>query len=438
MPYSSELRVIGLKKESVRGTPETDVSRFIAVGKSSEMDYKPALLEDESIRGMFDKLAPVQGIKEGTGKISDLDVESDNCGELLLSLLGAVTSAAQQTLVVVAGTNDKIDFNIGADALAATVAAGSYAPGATQADAGTLCKAIHDAIVAAEAAGTYTVSYSATTRLFTITRSAGTLNILWNSGANKAKTIATLIGFSTAGDDTGGLTYSSDTAIKVGYKHTFKRAASSITLQSYTLFIDQVISKKSYSMACVKSVKIAGAMDGKAKLDADIIFKAEASASAVTMTPTWEEPDPFMFHQTQIALGGVANTDIRSWNLEIDNQSQPQRTLNGSADIKNILAIGKLLVKGGFEIYFENETEREKFLANTEQSMTITLTGSLIGGTVYNKMVITLPKIHYSAFPFGDLDGLVGAVVAFNAYYKIGGSPAESVVVDLYNTINAY
>lgn len=111
-------------------------------------------------------------------------------------------------------TNKFFDFDIGGAEKNATVATGMYYPGATQADAGTLCKALYDAIVAVEGAGTYTVSYSTVTQKFTITRSAGTFNILWKTGVygsdNTDTHIGTILGYSDTADDTGALSYVSD------------------------------------------------------------------------------------------------------------------------------------------------------------------------------------------------------------------------------------
>jgi hypothetical protein len=114
---------------------------------------------------------------------------------------------------VVDATNNKLDFDIGGSELTATIGSATYTDmGDTQADAGSLCKAIYDAIVAAEAVGTYTVVHDGAK--MTITRSAGELNLLWKTGTNGADGtdvhIGTLVGYSDLADDTGALTYTAD------------------------------------------------------------------------------------------------------------------------------------------------------------------------------------------------------------------------------------
>jgi hypothetical protein len=58
-----------------------------------------------------------------------------------------------------------------------------------------------------------TVSYSDSTGKFTIASDGASLELLWDSGANAANTIGEKIGFSIAADDTGVLTYTSDSAV---------------------------------------------------------------------------------------------------------------------------------------------------------------------------------------------------------------------------------
>jgi hypothetical protein len=64
----------------------------------------------------------------------------------------------------------------------------------------------------AVATDTITVTYSDSTGKFTIASSGALLELLWNTGANTANTIGDKIGFSTAADDTGAVTYTSDNA----------------------------------------------------------------------------------------------------------------------------------------------------------------------------------------------------------------------------------
>lgn len=108
---------------------------------------------------------------------------------------------------VVTGSN-KVQFDIGAGNVTATVPVGMYK---TPHD---LASAVLSAIQAA-AAGTYTFAYSNTTGKFTLTKSTGTLDVDWLTGTDS---IGATLGFTA--DDTGALTYTGDVAISFASPQT--------------------------------------------------------------------------------------------------------------------------------------------------------------------------------------------------------------------------
>ena len=91
MSYAIEQKYFAVGKESERGTA-VDATRYIPVAKDSEFEYKLNLVEDDLLRGIFERFPAVAGTKEGSGKLSGIDVFSDNIGELLLSCLGQVNT----------------------------------------------------------------------------------------------------------------------------------------------------------------------------------------------------------------------------------------------------------------------------------------------------------------------------------------------------------
>lgn len=107
-----------------------------------------------------------------------------------------------------------LDFNDGTTDYAAVIASGWYA------SPHHLAAALQTAMAAAHPGGTYTVAYSDSTGRYTLTKSAGTFRLEWNTGSNAANTVGDKIGFSTAADDTGALTYTSDNAITLSSPQT--------------------------------------------------------------------------------------------------------------------------------------------------------------------------------------------------------------------------
>lgn len=107
----------------------------------------------------------------------------------------------------IAATDIKLDFLDNATTRVATITAQLYR------DPQTLADALETAMNALGSANTFTVEYNdqgASAGKFTITSTGTTLSLLWSSGANTANTIGDKIGFVTASDDTGALTYTSD------------------------------------------------------------------------------------------------------------------------------------------------------------------------------------------------------------------------------------
>lgn len=108
--------------------------------------------------------------------------------------------------------NFRINFTEGGVARVASVAAGTYITGTLMASA------VQTAMSAAAVTNTYTVTYSTSTRKFTIARSGGAaaFEIQWATGADKYRSIGPSIGYSDAADDTGATTYTSDFASRTG------------------------------------------------------------------------------------------------------------------------------------------------------------------------------------------------------------------------------
>jgi len=322
MPYAIEQKIVGLGKESSRGVA-VDPTRFIAVAPDTEFEYKLNLLEDELVRGIFEKFPPSPGTKEGSGRLAGIEVTSENCGELFLSLLGKVV------------TDQPDDVN---------------AP-----------------------------------------------NV---------------------------------------YRHIFTRSPLDIRMPSYTFHIYRGLGAKRYPLSVVKSITLNGAVDGKLTLEAEVLFKTEEASDFDFSTVSWEDPKPFMFYHTKVYFDDVLDENVKDWSITIDNGSVVQRALIGSQDIKDIVTFAKLLVNGTMNIYFESEAQRNKFLSNSAVSLKIELIGSELEGGINRKLVITLPEIHYTAFPFGDLDGLLGASVSFNAYYKL--TAGKTIEIELVNMVSSY
>jgi hypothetical protein len=373
-------------------------------------------------------------MKAGDGKIP-LFYDPQMMGEFFYSLMGGLTSVEESTITISA-TNKFLDFNIGAAELIATVAEASYKIGTVQTEAGTLCKAIYDAIVAAEVVGTYTVTYSRSTKKFTITRSTGTFVLMLKTGThgsdNTDTHIGTTLGFVDTADLTGALTYTGANTVNYAFKHTFTNTG--IQKPSYTFFLDRSINVLKYNLGTVKTLTLKGSNDGFVEAEASVLFKSEASGSIGS--PSYPTQKYLSFQNVDFKIAGSSNTDVKEWNLKLDNTAAPHRTLALSQEVSDIIAAGKFSIDGGFTIYFQNTTERDKFLANTAVAIRILSQGDTIAGTSKYGIDINVYEAHYKAFPYGEDAGLLAAKATFEGFYSSGSSKA--LQIDLINVDVSY
>ena len=230
----------------------------------------------------------------------------------------------------------------------------------------------------------------------------------------------------------GGLS-SAQQGATAAYKHTITLNAG-LQKPPYTFFLDYGIDVKKYSLGTVKKVMIGGAVDSLGAFEADVLFKAEASGAIGS--PTFPTQKYLAFQTMDFKIAGASSTDIKEWNIEIDNGASGLRTLNQSQEVIDIIAPGKIDIKGGFTAYFQNETERAKFLANTAVALRMVATGPLIVSTYYNTVDINIYEAHYTAFPFGDDAGLLAAKATFTGYYSAGDSKA--IQIDVTNSTTSY
>lgn len=140
------------------------------------------------------------------GKVTNVEM-SASAGELIEMSCELLGSKYFFDPIEITSSTEVIDFDIGGSPLAASVTVKLWKT------PHELASALQTAMVAAGGTGV-TVVYNdsgASAGKFTIAKASGTLNLLWFTGANTASTIGTKLGFSVAADDTGALSYTSDT-----------------------------------------------------------------------------------------------------------------------------------------------------------------------------------------------------------------------------------
>jgi hypothetical protein len=230
-----------------------------------------------------------------------------------------------------------------------------------------------------------------------------------------------------------GAKSSAQQASTAAYKHTFT-PGTSIQKPAYTLFSDRSLNVLKYNLGIFKKVALKGGVDNLIELDADVLFKAEASGGMGS--PSYPTQRYFSFQNVDFKIAGSSNTDVKEWSLNIDNGAKGFRTLTGSQDVGDIVSPDRLMIDGGFTIYFSSATERDKFIANTAVALRILMVGPNIESTYYYTVDINLYQCHYKAFPYGEDQGLLAAKATFEAVYN--SSATKEIQIDLTNTDTSY
>jgi hypothetical protein len=230
-----------------------------------------------------------------------------------------------------------------------------------------------------------------------------------------------------------GAKSSAQQAATAAYKHTFT-PGTGIQKPAYTLFADRSLNVLKYNLGIFKKVALKGGVDNLIELDADVLFKAEASGSIGS--PTYPTQGYFSFQNVDFKIAGSSNTDVKEWSLNIDSGAKGFRSLTGSQDVADILSAERLMIDGGFTIYFSSATERDKFIANTAVAIRILMVGANIASTYYYTVDINLYSCFYKAFPYGEDQGLLAAKVTFESVYS--ASDTKEIQIDLTNTDVSY
>jgi len=145
---------------------------------------------------------------------------------------------------VIDTTNNKLDFNIGGGPVVATLTAGTYT-------ATTLTAEIVTRMNAA-AAGTYTCAFSTSTGKWTITKSAGTLSLLWATGANTASGVHSTIGFPSSSDYTGALAYTGSFIALHTEESVIIDLRTNESIDSFAMIFDKMVGSQFTAEAVLK------------------------------------------------------------------------------------------------------------------------------------------------------------------------------------------
>jgi hypothetical protein len=224
----------------------------------------------------------------------------------------------------------------------------------------------------------------------------------------------------------------------LAYSHVFTVPSTVIQPPSYTAWFNRgaAVAVKRYALLNAAALTFSGDAEGLANMEAEMMFKSEDD-DATPGTPSYaNESEQLTSYETVVKLDGVANAQVKEYSVKLENNLFAQRTLNASADVKDLIAVGPHKMSGSFTMYLEDEAERTKFLAGTQLAFELKMTGSAIDGGFFHDLAIAAPKVKYRAQPFGDTDGLLGVQAEFEAEYSVADSKLYTAT--LINKVTSY
>lgn len=439
MPYVGILQAAGLAKEVTVGTLVTPPTEFLPLIAPDSFSEAIELLESKGIRAQPDAVIKVvQGpASMKSGKIK-MELEPENCGNILMAAFGTDTLAETASFVITSSVNDRIDFKEnGGSQLHATIAAGTYIAGTSSATNLTLCKAIKTAMEAAAGASlTYTVTYSDSTRKFTITASSTTVQILWLTGTNQATAAYAVLGFSHT-DTSAALAVTSDSTTQDPvFGHTFTRA-SVAQLPTYSWWFHKG-AKYFQFLGCMLN-KLT--LDCKAKdmvmLDTDwtaLKYDDNGTSQSVSYSPY----KPFKFDQAVVTIDSVGNLNYENIQMVVDNMVEADHALAGSIYPSKIYSKG-MKVTFTMTLFLEDTAQYAKFLAGTSCHLNLALTSSeLVPGTLLPfTLTIDAPVVNYNAAPLNIDSGILKINFTGTAVFDTNTSKTVSVAL-VNSRVTAY
>jgi len=354
----------------------------------------------------------------------DMNYMPGAIGSLIGSLFG--TTGLPDPLFVVGATNNKINFDEGAAELTGTVASASYT-------ATTLCAAIKTALEDAGAL-TFTVTFSATTKKFTIAAPTQ-FSLHWNTGANKTTDISTMCGYSDLADDSGAITYTADTvAIGVAYVHTFQWA----NFASPAFTVAQTLPGAAWVVPAAIPMKLAlsvadGLLHGAITLRgndciATSVLNTDTEMAAIT--PEAEADLDFVNFQEGVMWMNTQAGDALDSGDAIE-LSDLNADLERAMDAKIVMGASQIAQpnEGNFNIGLKvrfpsassgNVAYLASFIDMTAMKMLMTFTGRVIAGTHAYGLSFYYPRLKFTGPPDVKLADIMDAGAEFIAEEAAG------------------
>lgn len=180
------------------------------------------------------------------------------------------------------------------------------------------------------------------------------------------------------------------------HDHLFYPTVSGNAALSATLWDYKGVDTEQYTYAAIDTCEIEVTNDGIATIKASIMGKAPATVSAPALTTTsgtlytWKDMSVQLGSTVATALAASA-TKIVNFKVTIANNLS--LNYKSGSNQPDTLTYGPVEVKGEFQLFFENVTDRDAYYNLTKRSLIVTLTGANLGSGFGERLQMVFKKI---------------------------------------------
>lgn len=200
---------------------------------------------------------------------------------------------------------------------------------------------------------------------------------------------------------------------------------------SFEIFRD-VTSSVQYTGCVIDQLTISIRNGAAVTATANIIGRGSRTIAKTAPTFPSSPSKPFAFDTVSLSLGGAGTALIESMDVSIANNLEAMGALNLSTDVAKVRRNDFQMVNVTGTLDFNSMTEYQKFVDQTEQRMTVSMTKAASFA-----MVIDVPRLVYTAFPLG-IPGKERIVVDFTGKGFVHPGSGNAIKVSLTTTKSDY
>jgi hypothetical protein len=173
-------------------------------------------------------------------------------------------------------------------------------------------------------------------------------------------------------------------------------------------------------------------------LKASIEFMGGKYSQVTAPAASYPTGKGWMWDVASVSIAGAANADISELNLELDEALENKYTLNNTKTPSRTKRSGRRTLSVGGTLIFDNQTEYQQFLSQTERNLTVNMRGTVaVQSGYYDSLTLIVPLFRYVEFkPVAG--GAEKIEVGFSGKGVYSTTSATALHVTLSNTQAAY